>query len=286
MPLVLKRTLWSGLCVLGLLAFSPPTEGFLLAQGLHPPGSKRDAPVSAAPPALRPVIVAADGTLSIAARRLTLKQVLDEVSVRAKVSIVLAESLQEQHVSLRLDAVPLEEGLKRLLAAYDVFYLFSPSQTASAAIKGIWVYPKGAGLELEPVPPALWGSTQELEARLEDPDPGIRSETFEALIERKGDDGLPIVQRGLVDPDEGVRLGTLSTAVHAGIEIPTADLRALVLTDSSPSVRRAALEALAGRPEAEAIAASLQSDADEAVRAQAMWLLETFAARGTRKPPR
>ena len=55
-----------------------------------------------------------------------------------------------------------------------------------ASIKGIWVYPKGEGLELEPVPPSLWASTKELEAQLEDPDPGVRNDTFETLIERQG----------------------------------------------------------------------------------------------------
>jgi hypothetical protein len=236
------------------------------------------------------VTIAADRTLSITATRLTLHSVLSDISVQAKLPIVLSESLGNERVSVRLEAVPLEEGLKQLLAAYDAFYLFGPSESEKAkpstSIKGVWVYPKGVGLELEPVPPTLWASTQELEARLEDPDPGVRSDAYEALIERLGARGVPIVRRGLADGNGGVRLGTLTAALDAGVDIPSADLHALVLSDSVQWIRLLALEAVETKPEAISIAASVKDDQDEAIRNAAQLLLERLESQPTKKPPR
>jgi hypothetical protein len=234
----------------------------------------------------RELTIAADGTLSVSATRLTLHSLLNDISVQAKLPIVLSESLEDERVSLRLEAVPLEEGLRRLLAPYDAFYLFSPSEgdKGKPSIKGVWVYPKGEGLELEPVPPTLWASTKELEAQLEDPDPGVRNETYAALIERQGARGLPIVLRGLIDNDDGVRLGTLANALDAGVAIPAADLQALILHDPLQSVRLLALEAIEQRPEAKAILESIQDDPDEVIRTTARLLLETLRHRNDKRP--
>ena len=137
---------------------------------------------------------------------------------------------------------------------------------------------------MEPVPPALWASTEELEARLEDPDPGVRNDTYEALIERHGARGLPIVLRGLVDSDDGVRLGTLTNALDAGVAIPATDLHALILSDPLQSVRLLALEAIEKRPEAKAIAESILDDPDEVIRNTARLLLESLQTRNEKKP--
>jgi hypothetical protein len=255
-----------------------------------PADTQKDAPAPIAKPAARPVTIASDGTVTIMATRLRLPEVLNDISVQAKLPIVLSESLQNERVSLHLSAVSLEEGLKRLLVAYDAFYLFSPSEREkekpSASIKGIWVYPKGEGLELEPVPPSLWASTKELETQLEDPDPGVRCDTFEALIERLGARSLPTVLRGLVDSDDGVRLTTLTAALDADVEIPATELHALVLSDSLQSIRLLALEAIETRPEAIAIAQSVQDDADEVVRNTAKLLIKRVQGRNATKSPR
>jgi HEAT repeat protein len=209
--------------------------------------------------------------------------VLGEISAHTKVPIFLSEALENERVSVVLEAVPLEEGLKRLLAAYDAFYLFSAAEKSSASIASIWVYPRGEGRELEPVPPTLWASTKELEAQLDNESPGVRSETYEALIERLGERGLATVLRGLVDQDEGVRLATLSTALNTGIEIPASDLHAVILGTQLQYVRVLALEALAGRPEAEAIAESVKDDPDEVIRNHARLMLEALRTRDRSK---
>lgn len=228
----------------------------------------------------------ADGTLTVTAVDENLRNLLGEISGRTRIPIVLADSLADARVSAAMRAVPVEEGLKRLLAAYDAFYLFSADErTAPGSVKGIWVFPRGEGRDVEPVPATLWGSTEELETRMDDPDPDVRTETLEALVERLGSRGLSVVQRGLTDPDEGVRLATLSAAENAGVEIPTADLHTAVLTDQSQAVRMGALEALEGRPEAEAIARSLREDLDPVIRTLARQMLGEQENEGASQSP-
>ena len=228
-----------------------------------------------------------DGALTLTADRQSLHTVLGLISSRTRIPIVVSDSLTDARVSIALRAVPLEDGLRRLLSAYDAFYLFSANDgNAPASIQTIWVFARGEGHDLEPVPPTVWGDTKDLEARLDDADPGVRSETIETLIERLGERGLPTVQRGLLDPDEGVRLATLSAAGNAGIEIPASDLHTVVLTDQSQSVRAAALEELAGRPEAEAIARTLRDDVDPEIRTRARQILGEQEIGGPKQQPR
>ena len=283
------RTQHSILCALAFVSLSAPGRASLNGQAPQSAGAKKDAAAPIIKPAAPPVTIAVDGTLSVTpTARLTLQEVLNDISVHAKLPIVVADALEHEVVSVQLRDVPIDEGLKRLLAKYDAFYLFSASETEtgkpSTSIKGVWVYPKGEGLDLEPVPPTLWASTEELEAQLDDPDPGVRNDTYEALIERQGARGLPIVLRGLGDRDDGVRLGTLTNALDAGVAIPAADLQALILNDPLQSVRLLALEAIEKRPEAKAIAESILDDADEVMRNTARLLLESLHARTEKKP--
>ena len=280
------RTLCWVVCVLAFVSTSSPSGASSGAQDPQTSPVRKDAPDPATTPPARPVTIAADGALTLIAMRLTLQSVLNDISIQAKLPIILAESLENEPVSLELRAVPLEEGLRRLLARYDAFYLFSPSEKSIPSIKGVWVYPKGEGLELKPVPPTAWASTKELETQLENPDPGVRIDTYQALIERHGEGALPVIRRGLADTDDGVRLGTLSAAIDADVEIPSAELHALVLNDSLQSIRLLALEAVESRQEAKAIAESVLNDQDEVIGNHARLLLERLQARAARKPPR
>jgi hypothetical protein len=212
-----------------------------------------------------------------------LREVLEAISAQARMPIGMSDLLDAELVAVRLRAVPLEEGLKLLLAPYDVFYLYSGSGARSpGAIVALWVYGRGEGRSFEPVPPALWASTRELEAQLDHPDPGVRSETYEALIERQGEHALGTVLRGLADADESVRLMTLSTAASEGIDIPIPDLEAVLLADQSYAVRRLALEALDGRAGADAIVRGVLDDPDEHLRHEAALTLERLESRAPR----
>jgi type II secretory pathway component GspD/PulD (secretin) len=227
-----------------------------------------------------PVTVTADGNLSVNVSRVRLGALLNEISALADLPIVVADVLVKDVVSFKLPDIPLDEGLKRLLAAYDAFYLFSASDKSPGSIKAVWVYARGEGRDLQPVPSSLWAGTKELEARLEDPDPGVRSDTYEQLIERQGERGLPTVLKGLADPDEDVRARTLSSAIDEDVEIPAVNLEALILdAQAQPqSVRVLALQAIQSKPEAAAIATSLINDPDDLVRNLARQILQ-------RRPP-
>lgn len=273
------RTVCTFICALALLV--EPSPSHAAVDGQDPQTAQRDDG--------RPVSLAADGALSVTPTpRLTLRAVLDDVASQAKFPVVLAGALEKERVSLRLRAVPLEEGLRLLLATYDVFYLFSPGDTErrSRAIKGVWVYPMGEGLHLQPLAPTEWASTHELERQLEDPDAAVRSDTFEALIARHGARSLPLVMRGLADGDDGVRLTTLAAALDAGVEISAPDLHALVLNDRLQSIRLRALEEVETRPEARAIAESVVDDPDPVVGHTARLLLERLQPQEAERPPR
>jgi hypothetical protein len=252
------------------------------------PAQKPAAEAPGERPVVNAVAIGADGTLTViasASRPLSLKTVLNDISTQHKMPIVVAETVENDRVSNDVRGVSLDEGLKRLLAAYDAFYLYSAEGRRPGAIRAIWVYGRGEASDIEPVPATTWASTRELDARLEDPDPGVRAETFDALIERHGKSSLGIVLRGLVDSDDAVRLGTLTSALDAGVDIPSTDLHSLVLSDSLQGIRLLALEAIETRPEAMSIAESVKDDQDEVIRTTARLLLERLENR-SKKPPR
>jgi hypothetical protein len=196
---------------------------------------EQNVPAQKAEPPSRLVTVAPDRTISVTASRIPLQSILNEISAQTRVPIVLAEALEHVRVSATIRGVPLEEALKQLLADCDTFYLFGARDNKAPSIKAVWVYPKGEGETIEPVPPEVWGSTKDLKAQIDDPEVGARTEAIETLIERLGDKGIPIVLKGLADGDGIVRLATLSAAADSDIDIPTPDLQSLVLTDPSPA---------------------------------------------------
>ena len=93
---------------------------------------------------------------------------------KAGVPIILAEALHDRPLSLQLQDVPLEAGLRELLKEEDVFFFYS-AEKAPSSLKAVWVYPKGQGRGLEPVPPEQWASTRELERWMADRDAAVRS---------------------------------------------------------------------------------------------------------------
>jgi hypothetical protein len=202
---------------------------------------------------------------------------LEEIARRAPIEIVLSDDFTDRPVSLNIRDVPVDEGLRRLLAAYDAFYLYSADDKAPGTIKTVWVFDRGEGRHLQPVPPAQWASTEELEKQLEDPDSGVRGDTYEALIERQGERGWETARKGLSDPDETVRGRTLAAAIDADIDIPVRELEPLILDGygQSQAMRILALRAIEGKPEARAIAATLKNDPDEVIRQVAQQILES-----------
>jgi HEAT repeat protein len=254
-------------------------------QNVQPPVVKQQAAGAPTEGEARLVTVAADGTVSLTAPRVLLRTVLTEISVQTRIPIILSDAFEDARLSVTVRDLPLEDAMKRLLADYDTFYLFGPRDKKAASIKAIWIYPKGEGETLQPLPPTVWASTNDLKAQMDDPDVAVRTQAIETLIERLGNKALPIVLRGLADGDEIVRLATLSAAADSGVEIPAADLHSRILTDPSAHVRIAALRAVDGRPEAQAIASGLRSDPDDDIRNQALAMLgELQRAQSKQRP--
>jgi hypothetical protein len=267
--------------IVGLLSATTLVAQQTAASASDPKGSQ---PKQATAPPRRglSVEVSADGKLTMTAVRTPLAAALKEISTQARLSILIDQSLAKDTItSFQTRAVPVDDGLKALLAGYDVFYLFSSDDETAGSIKTVWVYARGQGRTLEPVPAALWASTQELQRHLEDPNPEVRAETFESLIEREGERGLDTALRGLMDPDADVRARTLSSAIDADIEIPAQTLETIILdgTGQTQSMRVLALQAIEARPEAESVASSVANDPDAMVRELARRIL------AARRPP-
>jgi hypothetical protein len=97
------------------------------------------APVAAQDRA--PLSVRVDGDrLSVSAREASLPDVLAEVSKVSGVAIAvdegLAADIAQDQVTVALDAVPLEEAMRRILGGRDALYLYSATGLAEVRVYG------------------------------------------------------------------------------------------------------------------------------------------------------
>ena len=220
-----------------------------------------------------------DGRLQLDVRARPLGWVLDEISRKASLAVILAEDLREHLVSLQLRDVPLDEGLRELLKEHDVFLFYGAEEKPPSSLKAVWVYPRGTGRGLEPTPPEQWASTREIERRVADRDPTVRSRAVEALIERKRERAREVVLKALKDEDDQVRTQALYGAVNSDLELPSAVL-VEALNDTSADVRFLALEALAQSPQAGEMASRALHDPSPHVREKAQEILSQVSVKG------
>lgn len=237
-------------------------------------------------PWVSPVSVSPDGRVTLQSGNWPLTATLSDLAVQTRIAIVVSESLAKETVAINFEQLTVEDALGRLLRPYDTFYLYPAEEKATRRIAAVWVYARGEGRQMEPIPPAAAQASGELELRLAHPDVAVRFDAYEALIERAGADALPMIRRALADSSEEVRLASLNAATTEGIEIPLADLTALVLTDPSRHVRLAALQALESRPDAAAVLTTLRTDPDHDIASQAAALLEHLQSAGKKRTPR
>lgn len=245
----------------------------------NPPSSsaKRTEPAA--------TVTVKEGRLSIRVENRSLDWILEQVSREGKVAISGDTHLGRRLVSIQFQDIPLDEGLRQILREHDAFFFYGVEGKAPASLRAVWIYPKGRGRGLEPVPPEAWASTRELEANLADPDPGVRTRAIEALVERKGDGARDAVLEALKDQDVQVRTQALYQTASEDVELPTDALTDLALGDPSPDVRFLALEALADRPEARTIAETALNDPSPHVRRKAKEILRGLDAPTPPRPP-
>ena len=221
-----------------------------------------------------------DGRLSVSVTNQPLAQVLNVISEKAMVAITGGGNLgREQRVTIQFQGLSLEDGLRRLLANYDAFFFYGGDASASGptALKGVWVYPKGGGNGLEPVPAEEWASTSEYRDKLSASDPTVRADAIKTVVDREGDRARPAVLKALNDSDPEVRSSALNAALNDGVQISDDRLRDLA-KDSSPDVRVLALGGLAHGPDAREIATQARNDPDPHVRALAGEILGRLKA--------
>jgi hypothetical protein len=203
--------------------------------------------------------------LNVRADRARLQDLMKEISRQAYVAIELAEGLEEQRISADFSRLPLEKGLREILAGYDVFTY----HRGDRGLLTVWVYGKFEGRSLFPAPFETWASTADLQERLEDPDAEDRAAALEALLDRGGSILEREVIKALDDPEEQIRTLALYEALNEGLDLPPDRLIDLAANDSSHNVRFLALQNLEGRPaEGRAIEAAL-SDPNPVIRSYA-----------------
>lgn len=239
------------------------------------PGGKQTV---AKPGAPQPVITVKDGRLTVQVQQWPLERVLEEISRHARVGIVRAPGVEGERVSVQFQELPVDEGLRRILTAHDAFFFYGGEEKAPTSLRAVWIYPRGGGRGLQPVPPETWASTMELEGRVADPDPGVRVRAVEALVERKGDQAGEAVLDALRDHDDQVRIRALYQALRAGVKLPTDALRDLALNDPSADVRLLALAALGGSPELRTIAETVLNDPNPRIQRTAQEILRGLDA--------
>jgi type II secretory pathway component GspD/PulD (secretin) len=94
----------------------------------------------------------ADGRVTCAIENSPIGEVLQEFGARTQVAFVTSDDVADDRISLNLDNVPFEEAVRRLLRRYDAFLYCGGTDSAPASLRVVWIYPKGSGAALQPVP--------------------------------------------------------------------------------------------------------------------------------------
>ncbi len=238
----------------------------------------------------QPVVSFKEGRLTVMVQGVALERILDAISRQAGVAILGADQGGAEPVSVQLQDIPLEDGLRRLLKNRDAFFFYGVEKDAPSSLRAVWVYPKGQGRGLAPVPAKDWASTRELEALVSDPDAKLRMRAYQGLVQRKRERALDVVLKALEDGDEMVRANTLYYALRSGVELPAEKLEHLALIDASPNVRFLGLEALSSKdsPNLRSIAEQAANDPDANVQVMARQIVGRLeaAARPAEPTPR
>lgn len=210
-----------------------------------------------------------DDLLTVGADEAILGDVVKEISRQAHIAVVFGAGVEKQRVSAEFADRSLDEGLRHILAEYDVFTY----HRGGKGLLTVWVYGKLEGRGLYPIPFESWASTADLARRLDDVDAAERAAAIETLVERGGADAELQVIRALGDGDERVRTTALYQALEEGVALSPETLSDLAINDSSYKVRFLALKGLAGDPTEEWIAEAALSDPNAVVRKYAESIL-------------
>jgi len=247
-----------------------------LAQTSRPPA--RSAATAPAP--ARVAVTYKNGMLSVRADNAPIMEVLQEVSSQATIAFIPAQDISAQRLTVAFESAPLAEGIQRLLPDNDIFLFVGVGEKPPSKVNAVWIYLRGRGRGMAPVPPEAWASTAELSEYVGTiDDPQQRAEAYRGLIARKGPKAEEAVVKALGDVDPQVRFMALYSATSS--EVPVVpEVLFQALADNSRDVRYQALEKLARGEEAQARTAAefARNDLDPVLRQHAQEILNRLKA--------
>ena len=254
------------------------TRGDTLTQAPSQPPAPSEVIPNGSPGEPKMLVTVADNLLSIQVQNRSLVSILEQISDQTGIPIIISEGVKDKTVSFQFQNLPLDQGLQVLLKELDAFFFYGAQGHSPASLSTVWLYPKGKGRRIVPVPPDAYAGTAEMQQNLSDPDPDERARAVEALIKLQGSRALNTVLQVLKDPDEKVRYRALHQAVRLDVSLPEEFMQRLVLSDPSPVVRFLALEALVNVPGANPatihkIAELALNDPNETIHEQALDIL-------------
>ena len=218
-----------------------------------------------------------NGRISVSAQNVPLRQLLDEVRQAAGITVLISPGMEAEEISVTFNDALLEQGLQILLGRYDSLFLFSANSTERSDLTKVWVYRKGEANGIEPAPAELLSGTKTLRDKLNDPDSGVRSRAFEALLNRPGTEEKEAVLRAvLAERDENVRIRMVESVHSSGLQLPP-EFWSSLSADSSEHVRLLVLDAVEGTSQVRDFAASALTDPSPHVRLRAKEILDALA---------
>jgi hypothetical protein len=226
------------------------------------------------------------GLLTASIRNQPLRRVLEELSVIAHFTVAFADEVEDKIVSLEAKRLRLDDSIRQLLSDYDAFLFYGGTADKPAWLRAVWVYQKGGGSHLRPVPPEVWASGKELEARISNPDPEKRLLAYESLFSRPDPSSRDLVidaLAGKTERDHSVRQRLFSVAITKGFSLPPEVLADLALRDPSEQIRWLALDVLSEHSSAKQTAEAAILDPNEAIREKAKQILADLQAADHRR---
>ena len=221
-------------------------------------------------------VTVSDGRISVRAADVPLPQLLDELRQATGVSFSVFPGAEAEAISAAINDAPLEQGLRVLLGRYDSILLYSANDKGGADLKKVWVYPKGQGAGLEPAAAEALARTTTLREKLGDPDPGVRSRAFEAVLARPGIEEQELVVRAVLsERDDSLRARMIESVRSSSLQLPP-EFWGSLSADPSEQIRLLVLNALEGTPRSRDVATLALTDPSPHVQLRAKEILESM----------
>lgn len=200
----------------------------------------------AAAPAEAPIVTVDGGLLTLTVRDVSLRSVLENLSLQAGIEVHVDPRFEDSTITASLRSRPLEPVIRGLLSAYDTFFLYrAPDELQPAALRAVWVLPRGTSDGLTPqLPRPDIAGCSDPARDLQSSDPAQRLRALERIAEVDDDSALRAIEGALRDDVELVRHQAIVKLGERAMTLSDADVMHILSSDPSPLVRQQALENL------------------------------------------